>query len=96
MTDLRIEREIAGNRGRYVVRLEGEEAELTYSIASPRLIIADHTGVPDAFRGRGVARALAERLVSDARTEGVRIFATCPYVLAFRANHPEWEDVFAS
>lgn len=88
-------REVDGSRGRYVVRKEGHEAELTYSIASPTLIIADHTGVPDVWRGQGVAQALVQRLVADARAEGVRIVPLCPFVNSWRARHPEWADVFS-
>ena len=93
MTD-DIAREVDGARGRYVLRRDGAEAELTYSIASPSLIIADHTGVPDAFRGTGAGRALVERLVSDARAEGARIVSLCPFLNAMRKRHPDWADVF--
>jgi predicted GNAT family acetyltransferase len=88
-------REVEGSRGRYVVRRDGHEAELTYSVASPRLIIADHTGVPDAFRGQGVGNALVERLVAVARAEDVRIVPLCPFVNRWRARHPDWADVFS-
>ena len=88
-----ITREIHGSKGRYVLRQDGAEAELTYSIASPHLIIADHTEVPDAFRGQGVGLRLAERLIADARAEGVRIVPLCPFVNAQRRRHPEWSDV---
>jgi predicted GNAT family acetyltransferase len=90
-----VQREVEGSRGRYVVRRDGHEAELTYSIASPRLIIADHTGVPDAFRGQGVGNALVERLVADARAEGVKIVPLCPFVNRWRARHTDWADVFS-
>lgn len=89
-----ITREIDGSRGRYVMRQDGAEAELTYSIASPSLIVADHTGVPDSFRGTGAGNALALRLVTDARAEGVRIVPLCPFVNRWRAKHPDWADVF--
>lgn len=92
--DLVIAREVSGSRGRYVIARDGAEAELTYSIASPHLIIADHTSVPDAFRGTGAGRALVERLVADARAEGVKIVPLCPFVNAMRARHPDWADVF--
>jgi predicted GNAT family acetyltransferase len=93
-----ITREDQPTRGRYVARVAGieAEAELTYSRAGPQLIIADHTGVPDAFRGQGIGRLLATRMVEDARAEGFKIFALCPFVNAERAKHPEWADVFAN
>lgn len=96
MSDLPpIEREISDSRGRYVLRLDGHEAELTYSIASPVLIIADHTGVPDALGGQGIAKALVNRLIADARAEGVKIVPLCPYVKAQFARHKDWADVLA-
>jgi len=52
-----------------VLRRGGEEAELTCSIASPQLVIVDHTGVPDSLRGSGAG----QRLVADACVEGFRL-----------------------
>ncbi|MEM8957395.1 MAG: GNAT family N-acetyltransferase [Pseudomonadota bacterium] len=95
MSDGEIRREVDGTKGRYVVAIDGHESELTYSIASPTLVIADHTGVPDALRGKGVGKLLVERLVEDARREGFKITPLCPFVNAQRARHPEWSDVFA-
>jgi hypothetical protein len=78
-----------------VIRKEGAEAELTYSIVSATLVIADHTGVPDAFRGTGAGLALVERLVADARAEGFKIVPLCPFVNAQRKRHPDWADAFS-
>lgn len=98
MPEPRITREVYPTRGRYVARVDGieAEAELTYSRSSDKLIIADHTEVPDAFRGQGIGRLLATRMVEDARAEGVKIFALCPFVNAERKKHPDWADVFAN
>lgn len=49
--DIRNENNASG--GRYVATVEGHEAEMTFSRTSPKLIIVDHTGVPDALRGKG-------------------------------------------
>ena len=95
MAEHDIRREQGSSKGRYVIRQNGEEAELTYSITSPTLIIADHTGVPDSFRGTGAGLALVTRMVEDARREGFRIMPLCPFVNATRKKHPEWADVFA-
>jgi predicted GNAT family acetyltransferase len=95
LAEFEIEREVTGSKGRYVIRRDGEEAELTYSITSPTLVIADHTGVPDSFRGTGAGAALVARIVADARAEGFRIMPLCPFVNAQRCRHPEWADAFA-
>lgn len=96
MTDSapRITREQGPTKGRYVLDLNGAEAELTWSVVSPSRIIADHTFVPDAMRGTGAGLRMVERLVADARAEGVRVVALCPYVKAQADKHPEWYDVF--
>lgn len=95
MSDVEIVREVEGSKGRYVLRSGSAEAELTYSVTSPTLVIADHTGVPDEMRGTGAGQALVERLVADARAEGFRIMPLCPFVNAQRRRHPDWADAFA-
>ena len=91
-TDIR--KEISGSKGRYVLLRDGAEAELTISVSSPTLVIADHTGVPEALRGTGAGQALVAYLVEDARREGFKIVPLCPFVNAQRRKHPDWADVF--
>ena len=95
MADHVVTRETGGSKGRYVIRLGADEAELTYSVTTPELIIADHTEVPDAFRGTGAGLALVTRMVQDARKEGFKIMPLCPFVNAQRKKHPEWADAFS-
>jgi hypothetical protein len=95
LAEFAVAREVSGSKGRYVIRRDGAEAELTYSITSPTLVIADHTGVPDSFRGSGAGAALVARIVADARAEGFKIMPLCPFVNAQRRRHPEWADAFA-
>jgi uncharacterized protein len=94
MPDFTIAREQIGHKGRYVISHNGAEAELTWSVTTPTLVIADHTYVPDALRGTGAGLAMVERLVADARAEGFKVIPLCPFVNATRKKHPEWADVF--
>lgn len=87
-------REHGPAKGRFVIRREGDEAELTYSVTTPTLFIADHTGVPDSFRGTGAGVALVRALVEAARQDGFKVIALCPFVKAQSLKHPEWADVF--
>ena len=96
MSDPEIIREDSGSKGRYLLRQNGTEAELTFSVASPSLIIADHTGVPDALRGTGAGAALVARLVADAKAGGYKIVPLCPFVNAQRRRRPEWADQFSA
>lgn len=94
MSDHIVTREHGETKGRFVIRKDGDEAELTYSITTPTLIIADHTGVPESFRGTGAGLALVEALVAAARADGFKVVPLCPFVNATRKKHPEWADVF--
>lgn len=89
-----IRHEGSGSKGRYVLSgADGAEAEMTYTRAGDRLMIIDHTGVPDAFRGQGAGARLVTRAVEDARAAGIRIMPLCPFAAAQFRRHPEWADV---
>ena len=66
---------------------------MTFSKAGERLVIIDHTEVPDAFRGQGVGQALVARGVADARAAGKKILPLCPFAAAQFRRHQEWADV---
>lgn len=93
MSDIQITREDAANGGRYVTVVDGHEAEMTYSRAGTTRIIIDHTGVPEALKGRGVGKRLVEAAVKDARSEGFKIIPLCPFAKATLDKTPEWQDV---
>ncbi len=93
MTNLTINREDGPSGGRYSTKIDGEEAEMTYSRAGHNRIIIDHTAVPDSMRGLKVGLALVERAVQDARTENFKIIPLCPFAKATLKKHPEWQDV---
>ena len=88
-----IEREDGPTKGRYVIRIDGHEAEMTYSKAGEKRIIIDHTGVPDALRGLGLGPLLVTRGVEDARKEGKKIIPLCPFAKGYIERHPELRDV---
>jgi predicted GNAT family acetyltransferase len=87
--------DLGGGRGRYVARLEGHEAELTFQRRPGGMLFADHTGTPDALAGRGVGTALVGRLVADARALGLRVIPACSFVEAQCRRYPGWADLRA-
>jgi uncharacterized protein len=82
--------------GEFVATLPGETATgvLTY-IAQGKTLVVDHTLVPSAIGGRGVAARLVEALIAHARAEGLRIVPQCSYVAVAFRRHPEWADLRA-
>lgn len=82
-------------KGTYTANAEGLDglAEMTYSRASPTLIILDHTGVDESLRGQDMGKLLAQYVVMDARQKGQKIVPLCPFFKAQVERHPEWADV---
>ena len=98
MESIRIQRQDYPTRGTYVGTLAGVHgiARLNYKRERPDLLIAEHTETTDSLREHGVTGALIARMVEDARTDRVKIYALCPYVDDQRRAHPEWSDVFVT
>lgn len=89
-----ITREDKPSSGRYVARVEGKpEAEMTFSKAGEKILIIDHTGVPEELGGLGVGKALVEHMVMDVRARGLKIIPLCPFANATLRKHPEWQDI---
>ncbi|MTH78087.1 GNAT family N-acetyltransferase [Paracoccus aestuariivivens] len=98
MTDTNIEKADGPEGGRYIARISGIEDEgvLIYTHVSNGIVSADHTIVPETMAGRGVALALLDFLLEDARNSGFRIVPVCKFVRSQYARHPEWKDLFVT
>ncbi|SMO64199.1 GNAT family N-acetyltransferase [Paracoccus laeviglucosivorans] len=97
--DIQISKETTDTRhGRYVARITGMdgEGEITFTRRGPDRISADHTGVPESMAGQGVAQALLQFMLDDARAQGFRIIPICGFVRGQYARHPEWADLFTT
>lgn len=90
---MRIDVEDGPTGGRYVIREDGAEAEMTFSKTGEEMIIIDHTAVPDTLRHRQYGEAMVARAVEDMLTQGKKIFPLCPFTAAQFRKHPEWADV---
>ena len=80
-------------RGRYEALVDGALAGWVEYRRMGRRLVAIHTEVLPAFGGRGIAAALVQRVVGDARAAGVRISPMCPLFQAHFERHPEDRDV---
>jgi predicted GNAT family acetyltransferase len=73
---------------RFELEVDGQVAFLQYE-RRPGAIVLAHTEVPQPFRGRGLASALAKAALEAARAEGLRVIAQCPFVRAYLRKRPE-------
>jgi predicted GNAT family acetyltransferase len=96
MTEVTITRHEHGHAGEYHAHVA--ESSLTGRLTwveRDGVRVAEHTIVPAAIGGRGVASRLVDALVSDAREHGFKVKPVCSYVVAKFDEHPEWADLRA-
>lgn len=88
--------EIVQQNDRFVLLEDGQEiGEITYAPVSGDTLVVDHTFVSEAYRGKGFAEQLVERVAAYARETNRKIVPSCSYVYAqFRRNaayHDVWK-----
>lgn len=86
-----------GGAGEYHAAVAGSDhiGRLTWVHGGEGVRVAEHTLVPPAIGGRGVAARLVEAMVADAREDGFRIRPQCSYVAAWFDRHPDAADLRA-
>lgn len=77
---------------RFTTQVDGHDAELVYRLQDGRLFI-DHTGVPEAIGGRGIAADLVKAVLEYARAEGLRVVPACSYSAEYVRRHPQYADL---
>lgn len=94
--ELKVEHHAREGRGKWTVTHPEKAdvvAEMTYIRPKPDLMIIDHTGVPEEFKGMGIGKQLLAEAVRMAREEKIFIVPTCPFAKAQLFKHKEMHDV---
>jgi predicted GNAT family acetyltransferase len=71
----------------------GGETAVAYYALSPGTIRFDHTEVPAALRGRGIASRLVHGALEASRAAHLKVVPRCSFVSAYLARHPEFNDL---
>lgn len=77
---------------RFELALEGGTAIAAYRREGERLVLI-HTEVPEALSGQGVGSRLAKGVFELARASGRKLVLRCPFMGAWAARHPEYDDI---
>lgn len=64
-------------------------AKIPYSINDDSIGLLQ-THVPEEWRGRGLAKKLAECALNYAKENNLRVVTYCPFVAKYIDEHPEW------
>jgi predicted GNAT family acetyltransferase len=83
-------------RSRFEATLDGEVAGYAEFELGDGRIEFTHTVVDDAYEGKGVGSALVGQALDQARTAGLDVVATCPFVRSYIERHQEYADLLAS
>ncbi|OWK14553.1 NATD1 [Cervus elaphus hippelaphus] len=65
-----------------------DRAVLLYEYVGKRIVDLQHTEVPDAYRGRGIAKHLAKAALDFVVEEDLRAHVTCWYIQKFVKENP--------
>ena len=77
---------------RFETTEDGLLCVLEYRIDGKTLLL-QHTEVPDALSGHGIAAALAKFALDSARERGMDVVPNCAYVAAWIKRHPAYADL---
>jgi len=80
---------------RFVIDGEGATALIQYRKLDEQTLDFNHTYVPVALRGGGIASRLTGHALRYAREHGYKVVPSCPFVAVFIERHPEYQDLVA-
>lgn len=89
--------EVRDNRDedRYEIRLDGKLVGLADYVLRADVVTIPHTETSPEFGGRGLASTLVKFGLDDIRARGLRVRPSCPFVAAFIAKNPQYQDLLA-
>jgi predicted GNAT family acetyltransferase len=77
---------------RFELAIGDDMAVVEYHLG-PDVIRFDHTFVPEALRGRGLATRMVEAGLAAARSRGLSVEPRCAVFVAYIKAHPETYDL---
>ena len=77
---------------RFELDVDGHTAVAYYKLA-PGVITFTHTEVPQELSGRGIGSQIVRGALEAARAQRLKVVASCPFVSAYIAKHPEFGDL---
>ena len=79
---------------RFETIVDRHAAVATYALDGDTITFI-HTVVPEALRGRGIARQLVEFALASARERGLKVIPQCEMFDAYMRKHAETHDLLA-
>lgn len=80
---------------RFELAAEGHVAGAYYELAGS-VITFTHTIVPKELGGKGIGSTLVKSALDQVRARGLKVVAQCPFVAAYIAKHPDYQDLLVA
>ncbi len=77
---------------KFFVVIDGFESHLEYT-QSGNILNFNHTFVPNAHRGKGIAGKLVEAGLNYARENNFKVIPNCSYVASFIEKNDKYKDL---
>lgn len=79
---------------KFYVVIDELESHLEY-VRMNNILNLNHTYVPNALRGRGIAGKIVKAALTFAEQNNLKIIPSCSYVAAYIQRHKEYEALLA-
>lgn len=80
------------NKSRFVIRIDGEESFVEYSLYN-KVMNLYHTYTPPRLRGKGLAEKVVRAAIEYAKENNLKVIPSCSYVALFLRRHPEYSEL---
>lgn len=80
---------------RFELWIDGQLSKLDYTTDNDTIVMT-HVGVPNEFRGQGVAGVITKAALEYAKEKSLRVIPVCPYVLAYIRRNPQYLELTKS
>ena len=78
---------------KFFVVVDGQTAELNYQKLPNGNLDYIRTFTPPDLRGKGLAGQLTKVALEYARSQGLKVTPTCPYIATYIKRHPEYQKL---
>jgi predicted GNAT family acetyltransferase len=84
------------DRNRFTIQLAPDvEAFIEYERREDEVLDLQHTMVPVEWRRHGIGGELVKQTMEIARRDGIRVIATCPFIVSWLEKNVQFRDVVA-
>ena len=78
---------------RYEILAGDELLGIIRYVKEPGTVVLVHTEIEPKAEGQGVGSRLVAGALADIESRGLRLVPVCPFVRAYIARHPEYDDL---